>query len=59
MPKNIQTCTIAPISHARKLMHKILQARLQEYTNHELTDVQAGLEKAEELEIKLPTSVGP
>ena len=37
-------------------MLKILQARLQEYVNRELPDVQAGLEKAEEPEIKLPTS---
>ena len=35
-----------------------LQARLQQYMNRELPDVQAGLEKAEEPEIKLPTSVG-
>ena len=39
-------------------MLKILQARFQQYMNHELPDVQAGLEKAEEPEIKLPTSVG-
>ena len=39
-------------------MLKILQARLQQYVNCELPDVQAGLEKAEEPEIKLPTSVG-
>ena len=39
-------------------MLKILQARLQQYVNHELPDVQAGLEKAEEPEIKLPTSSG-
>ena len=39
-------------------MLKILQARLQQYLNHELPDVQAGLEKAEEPEIKLPTSIG-
>ena len=39
-------------------MLKILQARLQQYMNHELPDVQAGLEKAEESEIKLPTSAG-
>ena len=39
-------------------MLKILQARLQQYVNHELPDIQAGLEKAEEPEIKLPTSVG-
>ena len=39
-------------------MLNILQARLQQYVYHELPDVQAGLEKAEEPEIKLPTSVG-
>ena len=39
-------------------MLKILQAGLQQYMNHKLPDVQAGLEKAEEPEIKLPTSVG-
>ena len=49
---------IALISHGSKVMLKILQARLQQYMNCELTDVQAGLEKAEESEIKLPTSVG-
>ena len=36
-------------------MLKILQARLQQYVNHELPDVQAVLEKAEEPETKLPT----
>ena len=45
--------TIALISHASKVMLKILQARLQQYMNHELV-----LEKAEEPEIKLPTSAG-
>ena len=39
-------------------MLKVLQARLQQYVNHELPDVQAVLEKAEEPEIKLPTSTG-
>ena len=39
-------------------MLKILQARLQQYMNHELPDVQAVFEKAEEPEIKLPTSAG-
>ena len=39
-------------------MLKILQARLQQYVNHELPDVQAGFLKAEEPEIKLPTSSG-
>ena len=50
--------TIALISHASKVMLKILQARLQQYVNSKLPDVQAVLEKAEEPEIKLPTSVG-
>ena len=50
--------TIALISHASKVMLKILQARLQQYVNRELPDVQAVLEKAEEPEIKLPTSAG-
>ena len=50
--------TIALISHASNVMLKILQARLQQYMNCELPDVQAGLEKAEEPEIKLPTSPG-
>ena len=35
-------CTIALISHASKVTLKILQARLQQYVNHELPDVQAG-----------------
>ena len=51
-------CIIALISHASKVMLRVLQARLQQYKNHELPDVQAGLEKAEEPEIKLPTSLG-
>ena len=38
-------CTVALISHASKVMLKILQARLQQYMNHELPDVQAGLKK--------------
>ena len=48
--------TIALISHASKVMLKILQARLQQYMNHELPDVQTGLRKGREPEIKLPTS---
>ena len=36
---------IALISHANKVMLKILQARLQQYVNHELPDVQAGFRK--------------
>ena len=46
------------ISHASKVMLKILQARLQQHVNQELPDVQAGLGRAEEPETKLPTSVG-
>ena len=38
-------CTIALISHASKVLLKILQARLQQYVNHELPDVQAGFRK--------------
>ena len=38
-------CTIAFISHASKVMLKILQARLQQYVNCELPDVQAGFRK--------------
>ena len=38
-------CTIALISHASKVMLKILQARLQQYVNQELPDVQAGFRK--------------
>ena len=38
-------CTIALISHASKVMLKILQARLQQYVNRELPDIQAGFRK--------------
>ena len=38
-------CTVVLISHASKVMFKILQSRLQEYMNHELPDVQAGFRK--------------
>ena len=51
-------CTIALISHASKVMLKILQARLQQYMNCEIQMFKLALEKAEELEIKLPTSSG-
>ena len=46
---NVEECsnyrTIALISHASKVMLKILQARLQQYMNHGLPDVQAGFRK--------------
>ena len=38
-------CTIALISHTSKVMLKILQARLQQYANCELSDIQAGFRK--------------
>ena len=38
-------CTIAFISHTSKVMLKIIQARIQQYVNHELPDVQAGFRK--------------
>ena len=48
-------CIIALISHASKVVLKILQARFQQYMNYELPDVQAGFRKGrEEPEIKLP-----
>ena len=46
MPKNVHTIfKIAPISQASKVMLKILQARLLQYLNRELPDVQAGFRK--------------
>ena len=51
-------CTIALISHASKVMLRIFQARLQQYVNRELLMFKLVLEKAEEPEIKLPTSAG-
>ena len=50
--------TIALISHASKVMLKILQARLQQYVNRKLPDVQAGFRKRGTRAIKLPTSTG-
>ena len=50
--------TIALISHTSEVMLKILQARLQQYVNHELQMFKLVLEKAEEPDIKLPTSTG-
>ena len=41
----LKLCTIALFSHASKVMLKILQARLQQYVNRELPDVQAGFRK--------------
>ena len=59
---NVKECSnnhpIALISYAMKLILKIIQARLPQYVNCELPNVQAGLEKAQEPEIKLPTPTG-
>ena len=51
-------CTIVVISHVSKVMLRILQARLQQYVNCESLMFKLVLEKAEEPEIKLPTSAG-
>ena len=51
-------CTIALISHTSKVMLKILQARLQQYLNRELPDVQAGFVKGRGTRYQLPTSAG-
>ena len=50
--------TFALISHTSKVMLKILQARLQQYVNHELPDVQAGFRKGKGTTDQLPTSAG-
>ena len=50
--------TIALISHASKVMLKILQARLQQYVTMNFLMLKLVLEKTEEPEIKLPTSAG-
>ena len=47
-------CTIALISHASKVMLKILQVRLQQYMNHELPDYQAGFRKGRETRNQIP-----
>ena len=50
--------TITLISHASKVMLKILLAKLHQNMNQELPNVEDGFRKAEEPEIKLPTSAG-
>ena len=55
IPKNIQTTTAALISHASKVMLKILQATLQQYMNCELPDVQAGFRKSRETRDQIAT----
>ena len=59
MPKNVQKYrTITLISHASKVILKIRQARFQQYVNVNVQTFKLDLEKAEELDIKLPTSNG-
>ena len=61
-PGKAQECsnyrTIELISHASKVMLKILQARLEQYMNHELSDVQAGFRKGRGTRDQIATSVG-
>ena len=47
----------ALISHASKVMLKNLQARLQQYVNHELSDVQAGFRKGKRIPEKKSTAI--
>ena len=51
-------CTTALIAHASELMPKILQARLQQYVNQELPDVQSGFTKGKGTKDQIGTSVG-
>ena len=59
MPKNAQTTTQlhSPLT-ASKVMLKIVQARLQQYVNHELPDVQVGFRKGRGTRDQMPTSIG-
>ena len=50
-------CSIAIISHASEVMLKILQARLKQYVNRDLPDVQAGFRKGRGSRDKLSTSI--
>ena len=50
--------TVVLISHANKVILKIVQARLQQYVNQELPDVQAGFRKGRRTEIKLIAFTG-
>ena len=50
--------TLLHISHATKVMLRILQVRLQQYVNQKLPDVQAGFGKGRGTRVKLPTSAG-
>ena len=58
MPKNAQTTAQLHLSHARKVMLKIFQARLQQYVNCELPDVQAGFRKGRGTREQMPAFNG-
>ena len=58
MPKNVQTITKFHSSHISKVMLKLLQVMLQKHMNCEIPMFKLDLEKAEDPEIKLPTSIG-
>ena len=58
MRKLHKECTIALISHASKVMLKILQARLQQYVNCEFPAVQAGFRKGRGTRDQIATSAG-
>ena len=49
-------CTIALISHTSKVILKILQAKLQQYVNQELSDVQAGFRKGRGIKDQIASS---
>ena len=51
-------CTIALISHPSKVMLKILQARLQQYVNHELPDIQFRFRKARGAKDQIANIIG-
>ena len=51
--------TIAPISHASKMMLKILQARLQQYVNQELPNAQTGFRKGSSVQFSSVAQFGP
>ena len=56
--RKLKLLQIALISEASKVMLKILQARLQQYMNCDLPDVQAGFRKGRGTRVRLPTSAG-
>ena len=58
MPKNAQTTAELHSAQASKVMLKILQARIQQYMNRELPDVQAGFIKGRGTRDQLPTFTG-